>query len=57
MIYKRKTTHLQFARLFELLHIALPFERTTSGKENVFVTAVNILRPCRQPCHGIVMLD
>lgn len=48
-------TYLQFPRLFELLHITLPFERRACGQEYVFVLTIDILCPVRQPGYCLVV--
>jgi hypothetical protein len=49
--------YLEFTSLFELRHVALPLERTASGEEDILVVAVDILRPCCEPCHRFVVDD
>ena len=50
-------TCLQLARLLELLHVALALERAASREEDILVVLIDVLRPRRQPRHGLVVLD
>lgn len=47
--------HLQFSRLFELGHIALPLERAARGEEDVFVVLIHILDPIGKPGDSVIM--
>lgn len=49
--------NLELSRLLKFGHIALAFQGTSSGQENVFVIPVNVLRPVGKPSYGIVMSD
>ena len=50
-------TCLQLARLLELLHVALALERAASREEDILVVLIDVLRPRRQPRHGLVVND
>ena len=54
---KSSYAYLELARLFELVHVALTFERTTRSEEDVFVVAVDVLNPSREPSNGVIMED
>ena len=51
------STYFQFARLFELLHVTLAFERAASGQEHILVVAIDVLYPVCKPGHGIVVYN
>lgn len=48
-------THLQFARLFKLGHVALSLERASCSEENVLVVLVDVLDPIGKPSDGVVV--
>lgn len=49
--------YLELARLLELVHVTLTLERTASSEEDVFVVAIDILDPRREPSDGLVVND
>lgn len=48
-------TYLQFASLFELVHVALTLERTTGSQEHILVCAIDVLDPVGQPSDCLVV--
>lgn len=54
---KGTTANLELSCFLEFRHITLTLNRAARSQENVFVVAVNILRPVSQPCDSIVVDD